>query len=161
VRFSYVAETKAFVKSVALFLLVVVGGTAVFMIASSFIGYLPYSDRPGPGWYGWFPVRSAAALVRVVWFMVSFALLCLPAAAVYGSLLVLVIRGIEYFRPRRLFVAVASAIAASFVSILVIAGVGWLIALGRVTVYVAGILGLAYGAFLLPKRTDIVSAPAR
>ena len=40
---------------VALYVLVVIGGTVAFLCIAPIFGYLGYSDRPGPGWFGHFP----------------------------------------------------------------------------------------------------------
>jgi hypothetical protein len=40
-----------FLKAVALYLATVVGGVTLFLIFAPLFGYLPYSDRPGPGWF--------------------------------------------------------------------------------------------------------------
>lgn len=41
-------------KSLALYLLGAVGGTVTFLSLAPVVGYLPYSDRPGPGCLGSF-----------------------------------------------------------------------------------------------------------
>jgi hypothetical protein len=44
-------------------LLIILGGLFVYLIFAIAVGYLPYSDRPGPGWYkkrfgiGWDEIR--------------------------------------------------------------------------------------------------------
>jgi hypothetical protein len=39
---------------------IVIGGTCLFLIVVQLVGYLPCSDRPGPGWYGLFPKITLA-----------------------------------------------------------------------------------------------------
>jgi hypothetical protein len=57
---------------------IIVFGTAVFMFLCQFVGFLPYSDRPGPGFYGWFPLRSLSEIGEAAWFQLSFALFAAP-----------------------------------------------------------------------------------
>ena len=43
---------RGYAIAVGLFLLVIVGSMITTLTLASAVGYLPYSDRPGPGWYG-------------------------------------------------------------------------------------------------------------
>src|SRR5260221_3705187 len=76
---------------VALFIGVVIGGTVLFMIVAELVGYLPYSDSPGPGWVG-IPALSLAEVGHVVSFGLGFGAICVPTTAIYGSLLFLIVR---------------------------------------------------------------------
>ena len=48
-------------KSLGLYAVVVSAGTLLFLVGSSAVGYLAYSDRPGPGWgrgiFSWSEVK--------------------------------------------------------------------------------------------------------
>ena len=153
-KFTYVQETKRFFVSVAQYVMVVVGGTVFVLIGSQFIGYLPYSDRPGPGWIGAFPVRSISEVIGVIGFAFSFGTWCVVPATIYGSIIVAIARFLEWLKVRRWIVGTSCGLLAGFVSQFVIGGVGWLIAIGWVPVIGAAILGVLYGAWLLPRRQN-------
>ena len=140
---------------VALFIGVVIGGTVLFMIVAELVGYLPYSDSPGPGWVG---IPSFAEVEHVVSFGLGFGVICVPTTAIYGSLLFLIVRAMESVHIWRWLVVTVAALAAGFLSQFIIGGVGWLIAIGAVPVIVAAALGLIYGAFLLPARMPRAAA---
>jgi hypothetical protein len=102
------------IKSVGLYLLVVIGGTIAFLSLAPVFGYLPYSDRPGPGWYGRFPAISWAEFIETVWFMLGWAALFIPHSIVCGLLIALLARGLELVRTPRLVVAIVCAVVSVF-----------------------------------------------
>jgi hypothetical protein len=63
---------------------IVVFGSAFFMFICQFVGFLPYSDRLGPGFYRWFPLRSFSDIGGAAWFYLSFALFTAPFFAMYA-----------------------------------------------------------------------------
>lgn len=136
------------VKVITTYLLVVMGGTVVFMTFLSVIGYLPYGDRPGPGWYGW---QGMAAIKSGLYFLQWASLGVLPGA-VAGGLLFVSVQLLRWIDTPRWLIAILGALASGFISLYLVLGVGWYIAIGEVPVYGAGILGLTYGGWLLPKQ---------
>src|SRR5437764_15241795 len=44
------SAVKSFLSCTGLFCLVLLGGLLLLLLICSLVGYLPYSDRPGPGW---------------------------------------------------------------------------------------------------------------
>jgi len=144
-------------KTTGTYVLVVVGGTVILLIISSFIGYLPYSDRPGPGWHGW----RGNISVREILFFLSWAALGVIPGSIYGSLLFLSIQLLRWIQTPLLFIRALGAISSGFLSFYLILGLGWYIAIAAFPVYGAGVLGLLFGGWLLPRqvaRTDIGSA---
>lgn len=139
-------------KTVGLYLLVVGGGVLGFLVFAPVFGYLPYSDRPGPGWFGRFPAVSWGDFWNGASFHLGWSLLLAPYAVVSGLLLFIVARVLERFHIPRLVVAVVGAFLAAFVSGYTVLGIGWYIAIAAPPVYAAMILGILYGAWLLPKR---------
>jgi len=140
------------VKMVGLYLLVVVGGVLAFLSLAPVFGYLPYSDRPGPGWYGRFPAITWSQFWHGASSCFGWSLLLLPYAAVCGLALFLVIRVLERFRTSHFVVAVVGALLGGLVSGYVVLGIGWYIAIAAAPVWVAMMLGLLFGAWLLPTR---------
>lgn len=145
---------KDLVKSVALYCLTVAGGTVLLLLVLSGIGYLPYSDRPGPGWHA-----AHIPTLREIGFYLSFGTFFLVTLSLFwGVALFLFARCLGWLSAPRPLVAVSGAIAAGFVTCMGVAGAGWYIAIAAFPVYAAGILGLLFGALLLPRFADIRSS---
>ena len=138
-------------RSVGLYLVVVVGGSVCFLSLAPVFGYLPYSDRPGPGWIGKFPGVGWHDFWHNVVFMFDWALLLIPLATIAGLVVFSIARILECFGTPRTIVAIAGGLLAGFVSGYIVAGVGWYIAIGQAPVYFATALGLIYGSVVLPR----------
>ena len=143
-------------KTIGLYLLVVVGGVLVFLAFAPVFGYLPYSDRPGPGWFGSFPAVTWSEFWGGASFHLGWTLFLAPYAAVCGLILFLVARLLERLRTPRIGVAVVSGLLAGFLSGYIVLGIGWYIAIAAPPVYVAMGLGVLYGAWLLPKKRVLI-----
>jgi len=135
------------IRAVAWYLCLVVGGALVTLIASKVVGYLPYSDRPGPGWVH--PGINFAEL----WFFISWALLMLPYAAVWALGIYLFSLLVSWLRAPRWLVVLSSGLLAGYVTLTLVAGFGWYIAMASAPVYVAAGLGVVWGAVLIPRYT--------
>jgi len=142
-----------------LYLLIVVGGTLSFLVLAPVFGYLPYSDRPGPGWFGKFPALSWAEFRNEVGFQFGWSILLLPYAAGCGLILFVVVRVLEQFRAPHIAVSVIAALLSGLVSGYVVAGIGWYIAIAAAPVYLALLLGLLFGGLLLPRRRMASAGP--
>ncbi len=138
---------KDLVKSLALYCLIVGGGTVLVLVASSAIGYLPYSDRPGPGWHA-----AHIPGLREIGFYLSFAVFFVITFCLFwGTALFVFVRCLGWLSAPRLFVAVTGGIAAGFVTVMGAAGAGWYIAIAAFPVYASSILGLLFGILVLPR----------
>ena len=142
-------------RSVGLYVLLIVGGSFLFLCLAPVFGYLPYSDRPGPGWIGKFPAIGWADFRNTVEYMLGWALLLLPYAIVAGLIVFSVARLLERFRTPRIAVALVAAVVAGLVSEHIVLGIGWYIAIARAPGYVAMALGLIYGGLLLPRVSNL------
>ena len=73
-----------FLRSAGIYELVTYGGLTLFLALAPLVGYLPYSDRPGPGWYGHFPALGWSAFWgnagQMAGFGLFFAILALQFA---------------------------------------------------------------------------------
>lgn len=133
------------IRTVGDYLLLVLWGTFGVLVLSTLVGYLPYSDRPGPGWHG---VGQTASL-SAVWYFLSWAGFAALYVAVVGLMLFVGARILQLIKCPRWLIRIIGALASGFLSLYVIAGVGWYIAIAALPVYAAGALGAAFGAFLL------------
>ena len=143
------------VKATAVYLLVVAGGLTLFLILSPLFGYLPYSDRPGPGWFGRFPAVGWAEFWSNAWRMLSYGAFIALLIAIGGALCALLIRGAEYFRAPVLAVRIGGGLVTAVVTAWFVMGAAWYIALGLAGWVVSIGLGLVAGAWILPRRTRI------
>lgn len=135
-------------KTAGTYLLIVGGGTVVLLLATTFIGYLSYSDRPGPGWYG---LRGGITL-REVRFLLSWAVFLVIPAVVVGAVLFVSVQLLLWIRTPRWLIATIGAAASALLSLILVGATGWIIAIGAVPVYGAALLGGVYGGWLLPKQ---------
>ena len=133
------------VKSLGLFALVVAAGTFFFLVSSSIVGYLAYSDRPGPGWgrgiFSWNETK----------FFIGWLPLLIYILLYLGVVLFPFARLLVWFRSPvwllRLFGGLFAGVAA-YVGVL---AAGWYIAISQYPAYMGAISGMIYGALLLPR----------
>ena len=142
-------------RSVGLYLAVVLGGTVCFLSLAPVFGYLPYSDRPGPGWIGKFPAIGWANFWHNALYMFEWAVLLIPLASITGLIMFSIARILEGFGTPRTIVAVVGGLLAGLASGYIVLGVGWYIAIAAAPVYFAAVLGLIYGSVLLPRRRAV------
>jgi hypothetical protein len=117
----------------------------LFLLAINSIGYLPYSDRPGHGWQA--PRLPILAELK---FFVGFAALLLPASALCGSFFAIGAAILSFCRLPRWALRTVAFVPAFLAGGLLMAGVGWYIAISTVGVYfAAGCAGL-WGLFIFP-----------
>jgi hypothetical protein len=132
----------------------------LFLVAVNSIGYLPYSDRPGPGWQA--PHLPFPAELK---FFVGFAVLLLPASALYGSFFAIGAAILSFCRLPRWTLRTVAVVPAFLAGGLVMAGVGWFIAISTVGVYMAagcaGLWGLFIFPALVPSTTRVLPHAAR
>ena len=104
----------------------------MLLVLVNSVGYLPYSDRPGPGWQ-----LSHLPTLAEVQFFAGFALLLAAGTAIYGFALAGMGWALEFCSLPRWVVGVFAAPIAFMTSGLMMADGGWLIALSPVGVYTA------------------------
>jgi hypothetical protein len=128
-----------------LYIACVVGGTLLVLVGSSLIGYLPYSDRPGPGWHG------AGVNWQELRFFLSWSLLLLPSVAIIGLALAVFGQVLAALRSPRWFLALVGALIGGYLALIAVVGAGWYIAIAATPVYAAGVFGLLFGILLFPR----------
>jgi hypothetical protein len=146
---------RRFAGTTLLFSIIVSVGTSIVLFVSSCIGYLPYSDRPGPGWWGSVHWPSWAEFSIYIGFAPWFAYSCLFfGLGLFGLSLVLG----AATTPRWLNRILGGAISAMAGGLAVL-GAGWYLALAEIGPDAAIALGLAYGVFLYPHFVQPRSEP--
>src|SRR5687767_2109131 len=125
--------------------------TTVFgalLIGASMIGFLVYSDRPGPGFDG----LNLMINPREIGLLVSFlAFLTLPLGVV-GAVVLSIELIYERLRLPPASIRLAGALAAGVLTSLVAASIGWYIALAGEAAGLALIVGALAAFILFPRR---------
>ncbi len=141
-------------KCLGLYVLVVAVGTLLFLIGSSIVGYLAYSDRPGPGWrrggFSWTEVKFFAGwLPLLIYFLlyVGAALSVRPPSWVVS------------FAPRWVL-RVFGGIFAGVAGLVGVLAAGWYIAISQYPVY-AGVCGMIHGSFSTSELLSIAPGHAK
>src|SRR5438128_1396948 len=127
--------------------------TLLLVVVNS-IGYLPYSDRPGPGWQ-----MPHVPVLQELKFFAGFAVLLFPATALYGSFFAAGAAILGFCRLPRWALRIIAVVPAFLAGGLLMAGVGWFIAISAVGVYVAAGCTSLWGLFVFPvlvPRTNYV-----
>lgn len=130
------------------------------LVAVNSIGYLSYSDRPGPGWQ-----TPHLPILAELKFFVGFATLLLPASALYGSFFAIGAAILGFCCLPRWALRTVAVVPAILAGGLLMAGVGWYIAISAVGVYLAagcaGLWGLLIFPLLVPRTNGVLPYAAR
>lgn len=132
-------------NSLGLFAVVVAGGTFLFLVSSTIVGFLPYSDRPGPGWgrgaFNWHEVGFFVGWLPLLIYPLLFLGLSLfPFARLLG-----------WFRAPRLLLRVFGALFSGTAALIAVLAGGWYIAISESAALAGALSGMIYGALLLPR----------
>ncbi|HEY5328911.1 MAG TPA: hypothetical protein VIJ79_03425 [Acidobacteriaceae bacterium] len=109
------------------------------------IGYLPYSDRPGPGWQ-----RPHLPSKEELQFFLGFAMLMLKPTAIYSTGFAIAGTLFRLCSLPRWLIRLIAALPAFLAAGLMMAGVGWMIAISSFGVYLAAGCGLVWALFIFP-----------
>ena len=142
-----------FLRSLALYVALLTGGVTLFLVLSPLFGYLPYSDRPGPGWFGTFPAIGWRDFWANAWEMVGTGLFLGLMAVIPCAVAVLIVRAAERWVRRPMVVRFLSGFLAALFAGYWMLGAGWYIAAGFPLLIVAVILGAAAGVWVVPDRS--------
>lgn len=153
-------RTLDFLKSLAQYLGFVAGGVTLFLIFAPVVGYLPYSDRPGPGWHGTFPALSVREFIANTGAMLEYGLFLAVLFVIPGAFGVLVIRGVERvvrtLTWRRVLATLIGALIAGYWML----SAGWYISAGAPLHVLSIVLGGIAGAWLLTRPAKFVERGA-
>jgi hypothetical protein len=108
-------------------------------------GYLPYSDRPGPGWQ-----KPHLPSKEEIQFFFGFAVLLLRGTALYGVLFSLVTGLLGFCRVPGWGLGLIGTPLAFVSSGIMMSAAGWMIAISSMGVYTAAICGGLWGFFIFP-----------
>jgi hypothetical protein len=109
-------------------------------------GYLPYSDRPGPGWQT--PHLPTGAELQ---FFVGFGSLLLKGTVFYGLIFAAAGWVLGFCLLPRWGIRVLAAPTAFLASGLMMAAGGWMIAISSMGIYTAAGCGALWGLFVFPR----------
>lgn len=133
------------IKSLGLYAIIVSAGTLLFLIGSSIIGYLAYSDRPGPGWgrgvFSWSEVKFFLGWLPLLTYFLLYL----------GSALYPFARLLAWFHSPRWIVRVFGGLFAGTAGLVGVLAAGWYIAISQYPVYAGASCGMIYGAMILPR----------
>ncbi|MEO7360145.1 MAG: hypothetical protein ABI120_07440 [Gemmatimonadaceae bacterium] len=135
-----------------MYLAVVAGGLTIFLSLAPLVGYLPYSDRPGAGWFGRFPAVGWTDFWRNSWQMLGYGVFIATLLAIGGVVCVLCIRATERMGAPDWILRSVGGLLSAVITGYFILGAGWYISLGQPGLIVAVLLGAIAGALVLPRR---------
>ncbi|MGD0908358.1 MAG: hypothetical protein ABSA96_12300, partial [Candidatus Acidiferrales bacterium] len=143
------------VKSLGLYAVVVAAGTLLFLVGSSIVGYLAYSDRPGPGWgrgiFSWDELKFFIGwLPLLIYFLLYLGVALFP----FASLL-------NWFRSPRWLLRVFGGLFAGTAALIGVLAAGWYIAISQYPALAGGLSGVIYGTLLLPRRAGLSTSGPR
>ena len=141
---------RDYLIAVGLYLLMVSGGVVITLTLSSAVGYLPYSDRPGPGWH-----EPSISMAQIAYYSSWATLLILPSV-MWGTAVFAFLHLLQFIGGPSILIRIVGGLCAATVSLVVVAGVGWYIAIAAFPVWVAAALGAVWGAALLPRYSGPV-----
>ena len=136
-----------------LYAIVLAGGVFGLLAVSSSIGYLPYSDRPGPGWF-----RPHLPTLQELGLYASWTFFFVaPFALLWGAILFVFAQLISWLGAPVWTLRILGGFLAAALGLLGIEAAGWYIAISTVAVCGGAVLGFVYGAVLLPKLAAVRS----
>jgi len=136
-----------FLGTAVLFSVAVALGTSLAMLLASCMGYLSYSDRPGPGWWAHVHWPSLVEIGTYLGFAPWFAYFCL----FFGLGLFILSLVLGFAACPKWLNRVIGALISTCCAGLAIAGAGWYLALAPIGPDVAMVIGLIYGILLFPR----------
>jgi hypothetical protein len=136
-------------RSLGLYAAVVAGGTLLFLVGSSIVGYLAYSDRPGPGWgrgiFSWSEVKFFIGwLPLLIYFLVYLGAVLFPFARLLG-----------WLRAPRWLLRVFAGLFAGIAALVGVLASGWYIAISQYAAFAGALSGMIYGAVFLPRFSEV------
>jgi hypothetical protein len=140
------------VKGTLAYLLIVAGGLTAFLMLSPLFGYLAYSDRPGPGWFGAFPAVTWSEFWANAWSLLPTGAFIAMLIAIAGVFCVLLIRTMEHDGASVLAVRIIGGLVTTVVTAYFVLAAGWYIALGTPAWAFSILLAVTAGVWILPRR---------
>ncbi|HEY6306625.1 MAG TPA: hypothetical protein VI488_09240 [Candidatus Angelobacter sp.] len=133
----------------SLYTLFTMAGLLILLLGCSAVGYLPYSDRPGPGW-GNVPAHFPR-LEEVRFFAGWAAVFFLPLCVLWGSMFFFLVEWSGWFGAPRWVIRISGVVLCGVLTLLATDGAGWIIAIAAFPVYGTAFAGALFGGLVLPR----------
>src|SRR5260370_15455642 len=143
---------KTWQITVVLYNLVVMLTVLVLLLGCSAVGYLPYSDRPGPGWGN---VAAHVPRLEEIQYFGAWTIYLVPMCAFWGSVLFFLGAWAAWFKTPRWLIWVSGALFYGFLTLLATDAAGWYIAIAPFPVYGTGVAGALFRALILPHFCEV------
>lgn len=124
----------------------------LLLLAVNCSGYLPYSDRPGPGWQS--PHIPSKEEIQ---FFLGFSVLLLKGTAFYGGIFALLATILGFCRVPLYGLRLAATVLAFISSGIMMTAAGWMIAISSMGVYTAAICGGLWGLLIFARLVPTIS----
>lgn len=118
----------------------------LLMLVINSSGYLPYSDRPGPGWQ-----NPHIPKKEELQFLFGFALILLKGSAFYGVIYSASAWFLGFCRVPRWGLRLVATPLAFVSSGIMMEAAGWLIAISSIGIYTAAVCGGLWGLLVFPR----------
>ncbi len=118
----------------------------IFLLLINCIGYLPYSDRPGPSWQ-----TLHLPTIEEINFYFEFSIYLLPSTALYGCAYSLYGLLIDFLALPKWAIRTLTTPIALLTSGLIMMSGGWMIAISAIGFYIAAFCGMYWGLFIFPR----------
>jgi len=146
-REGFKPSVKDFICCTGIYCLLLLGGLLLVLLGCALVGYLPYSDRPGPGWW----TQPHLPIWEEIRFYIDWERLMIPMLFFWSTIFFAFAAIVGWLRTPRWIVRVCAGILCGLISFVATLAAGWYISLGAFPIYVAGGLGLLFGIFVLPR----------
>src|SRR5215472_8219291 len=118
-----IEDLKRLVVCSLLYAVALAGGVFLLLVVSSAVGYLPYSDRPGPGWFS-----PHLPTLRESGFFASWAFFFVgPFALFWGAILFVFVRLTGWLGSPKWFLRTLGGFFGGALGLLGIEAFGWYI----------------------------------
>jgi hypothetical protein len=136
---------RDYIRALGWYVALIVVGLVATLTISSAVGYLPYSDRPGPSW-----TRPSLSFGQLGYYA-SWSVFLLFPASIYGTGAFAYHRLLRFLNAPLLLIRMLAGLTGGIISFVIAAGAGWYIAMASFPVWVAAGLGGLWGGLLLPR----------
>jgi hypothetical protein len=134
-------------KFVGTYMALVTVGSVLVLLLCSAVGYLPYSDRPGPGWGNTPPHLPGIDEIK---YFSHWTIFLLPICYFFGSLLFVFMGWMNWFGAPTWLTRMLGGIFSAMFGAISVAAAGWVISISVVVSNTVGILCLLFGLVALP-----------
>jgi hypothetical protein len=139
---------KAWFKILWSYSLVVTLGAFLLLVGFSAVGYLPYSDRPGPGWGN---IPAHLPTLEEIRYFGGWAVFLMPMCYFNGSVLFIFMAWIRWLKLPTWLARIMGGLFCSGFTMIAVAAAGWYISIAVAVTNCVGLCALLFGAVILPR----------